>query len=274
MNLIDQIGSTAFIIAAFRAEESKRDIPLFRDDHAQYFLDDEMVEKAREMARIMPTTESMIRYRVRYFGDKISQYIQNDTTQVVLLGGGFDMRVCNYAGQGARFFDVDQSPVLNHKKDVIEQNGIHYPSTFVPCNYIEDDVISVLDQSGFDRMAPTLFIWEGNCMYIPDHLIYGLFDTFQAHIDRFAISFDYVSTSIINHTTGRQELTDLAQLFEDMGSPWITGFDDIHSIEKHSSLRVAENVPMRQLEQSLEPNKPPIDEDLIKTYSVCTIENN
>ena len=270
MNLIDQIGSTAFIIAAFRAEESKMELPLFSDDNAQYFLEEDMVQKAQEMAVIMPSTTSMIRYRVRYFDDKISEYLQTGTSQVVLLGGGFDMRACNYAGQGAQFFDVDQSALLVHKKEVIDKNNIDYPSIFVPCNYIEDDVISALVHSGFDPKAPTLFIWEGNCMYIPDHLIYGLLDTFHQHIDRFAISFDYVSKSIITHETGRQELTDLAQLFEDMGSPWITGFDDIHTIERHTSLKVAENIPMRTLERILEPEKPLIEADIIRTYSVCT----
>lgn len=274
IDMIDHIGSTAFIIAAYRANESNNDHPIFVDDYAQFFLNDDMALKAEEMSNVMPDATDMVRYRVRYFDDKITEHIQDGTSQVVLLGGGFDMRASKYAKPGVQFFDVDQATLLEYKAQIISENNIHYPSTFIHCNYIEDDLISSLKKGGFDSTAATLFIWEGNAMYIPVHLIYSLFSTLKQHVDRFSIAFDYVSTSIINHTTGREELTNLAVMFEENGSPWVTGFDDFQLLESKTGMTISENFNMDDMQKLYEPHKPPFDDEFIGTYSLCTFKSN
>ena len=45
------------------------------------------------------------------------------TRQVVLLGGGFDMRAHHYRDAGATFFEVDQKAVLEFKRTVLAQTG-------------------------------------------------------------------------------------------------------------------------------------------------------
>jgi methyltransferase (TIGR00027 family) len=269
---INQIGSTAFIIAAFRAEESDRENPLFKDDYARYFLNDEMVKKSHEMSSILPDTKELVRYRIKYFNDKITEHIDAGATQIVLLGGGFDMRACKYAKPNVQFFDVDQATVLNFKQNVIEKNNINYPSIFIPCNYIEEDVISLMKKGGFKTEESTLFIWEGNSMYIPEKLIFDLFNTLTKNISRFSIAFDYLTYDILNQDSGKEELDEVAEIFDDLGSPWITGFDNIHIIEENTSLIGSEDVPMTILEKSYEPEKPSTEAELINTYSVCTFE--
>ncbi|MEA1881664.1 MAG: class I SAM-dependent methyltransferase, partial [Candidatus Marinimicrobia bacterium] len=88
---------TAFMIAAFRAEEKKNKNPLFKDSYSKYYVNDEMKKNAENLTAINPESRDMIRYRIRYFDDKISEHIERGTEQIVLLGGGFDMRACKYA---------------------------------------------------------------------------------------------------------------------------------------------------------------------------------
>ena len=106
------------------------------------------------------------RFRTRYFGEFVERGIVAGARQVVLLGGGFDMRAHIYRNPGVVFFEVDQKPVIDFKRTVLAGHGIDQPPSLVG-NYLDIDVPGGLAETSFDLAASTLFVWEGNTMYLP-----------------------------------------------------------------------------------------------------------
>ncbi|MYJ11431.1 MAG: SAM-dependent methyltransferase, partial [Gemmatimonadetes bacterium] len=112
---INEIGATAFVIAAIRALESEKAHPLFNDPHAQWVSDGRARAVGRQLGGVFPPSTTMVRFRTRYFNRFVERGIAAGARQVVLLGGGFDMRAHIHADAGADFFEVDQKAVLEFK---------------------------------------------------------------------------------------------------------------------------------------------------------------
>ena len=157
MTDINEIGATAFVIAAIRAAEPEKPQPLFDDPYARWFSNDRARAVAGQLDVAFPPSTSMVRFRTRYFNRFVERGIAAGAQQVVLLGGGFDMRA--HLFPGARFFEVDQQAVLEFKRATLAENGVAQPPSLF-ANYLEADVPNGLAELGFDPAAPTLLVWE------------------------------------------------------------------------------------------------------------------
>ena len=247
-DIINEIGTTAFIIAGYRSLEKERQNPLFIDDYAHYFVNDKIMKKVDELNSVSPEINDFVRYRIHYFSNKIKEFIANGGEQIVFLGGGFDMKACLHANnKTVKFFDVDQKSVLAFKKAVVEKHSIPYPSNFVPCDYIKDDLINNLKSHGFDCQKITLFIWEGNSMYLPYEVIYSFLNYLKEQLSFFSISLDVLDDRVISCTTGVESATQATIFFANMGAPWITGFRELNSLASKVSLNVKESFLMSNI---------------------------
>ena len=183
---INEIGATAFVIASIRAMEKEQPDPLFSDPYAEWFSNERALGAARQLNEAFPPSTTMVRYRTRYFNDFIERGIAAGARQVVLMGGGFDMRGHLYGNPDVAFFEVDQKAVLEFKRFMLGRHGIEQlPS--VPGNYLEVDVGAGLADIGFDAEAPTLIVWEGNTMYLPPELIMPFLNRLASAIETFRI---------------------------------------------------------------------------------------
>ena len=246
---IDKIGDTAFIIAVYRAEEKDCVESLFIDDYAKYFVNPDVIQKANDFAKVLPEGKEMIRYRIGYFNHVIQDNIDNGVTQIVMLGGGFDMRACYYRRESVQFFDVDQKEVIDFKRSVIAKNNIDYPSKCVACNYITDDVIEGLCQQGFQCDKPSLFVWEGNIHYIPKPEVYTFLSYLKKNISQMQITFDYLFETVVNHQCGIASVDKAVDFFASMGSPWITGFDQLDILGEKTGMKVISDMSMDTVAQ-------------------------
>ena len=118
---INEIGATAFVIASIRALENENLEPLFSDPYAAWFSNERDRGAARQLDVAFPPSTTMVRCRTRYFNRFVERGIAGGARQVVLLGGGFDMRAHRYGGPDAAFFEVDQKTVLEFKRVVLER---------------------------------------------------------------------------------------------------------------------------------------------------------
>ena len=124
---INEIGATAFVIASIRALESEKPHPLFEAPYAEWFSNDRARAAAQQMDAAFAPSTTMVRIRTRYFNRFVERGIGSGARQVVLLGGGFDMRAHHYRDAGAAFFEVDQKAVLEFKRAIVERNGLEQP---------------------------------------------------------------------------------------------------------------------------------------------------
>ncbi len=241
---INDVGATAFVIACFRAREEDRANPLFRDPCAKWFSSDAITEQVGTMEKIIPEIVEIIRYRTCYFNNVVTREIGNGVEQIVNVGAGFDMRPEIFRAEGVTFYDVDQPAVLAYKRGVLEQRGVAtWPA--VPCNYMDVNLPEKLAEAGLDHGKRTLFIWEGNTMYLPCDVIGDFLTQLREGVTSFGIAFDYLSEKVINRTTGIESLTQLADFFEHtMKAPWIYGIDDLDEFARRHGLHTVESGDM------------------------------
>lgn len=236
MSDINEVGSTAFFIACIREKEKEREHPLFNDPYAEWFVNDEIREKVGQVFKVLPAGLELVRYRSCLFDEITRREIDGGMRQVVVLGSGFDMRALLFRTEGVRFCDVDQPAVLAFKRKVLEGRGVT-PSAGIPCNYLQVDLPELLQEAGFDLDAPILFIWEGNTMYLPEELIYGFLGGLRAKLRSFRIAFDFFAKSVIDRTTGDEQVTTTTDAFQNvLNVKWLTGFDGLSLVAERTGL--------------------------------------
>ncbi len=274
---INEIGATAFVIASIRALEPEKPTPLFADPYARWFTNDRARTAAEQMDAAFPPSTTMVRIRTRYFNRFVERGIEDGASQVVLVGGGFDMRAHHYRDRDAAFFEVDQKAVLEFKRATLGRNGIEQPPSLF-ANYLEADIPGGLADIGFDPAAPTLMVWEGNTMYLPPESIMPFLNRLAGAISSFRIAFDYFSVDLqsreFDTEEDRQRLEGVERA---MGASFPTGFPDLTVFETEAPFRVAESGSFAGLAEEYGLGKmvagyPEDWRETLKLYRYCVLE--
>jgi methyltransferase (TIGR00027 family) len=271
MSTIRDVSGTAFVVAEYRAEENSEVTPLYQDPVVGLFLSHASRQAAERIASRFPTVKDMVKTRTRYFDDMLEAQIAAGIGQVVILGSGLDTRAVRKRSAGVRYFEIDDPETMELKRRCYADACIDASVTLIPGNYVTDGVIDLLRSHGFDFEVPTYLIWEGNVMYMPlandKHTMLEL----KQHLNRFWLSFDYLSESVVTKTTGDTSLTILVESFEAIGAPWLSGIDDIYSLARELGLYVVENFTTGELYRKYRGwlSSSPVSQH----YSICTLES-
>jgi hypothetical protein len=161
------VSTTAVGVAAVRAAEAARPVPLFVDPLAPVFVRaaqtfwtvdrDEPADRRRVGALIF-----WIRVRTRFLDDVIARASADGCRQFVVLGAGLDARAFRLPlPPDARFFEVDLPGVLEFKERVVRDNNFTpaCERIVVPTD-LAGDWTEDLDRAGFDP-APRTWLAEG-----------------------------------------------------------------------------------------------------------------
>ncbi len=244
---INEVGTTAFVIACFRAMEKDQPRPLFEDPYADWFVTDQAMGMARQLATAVPESASMIRFRTRFFNRFVQRGIANGAGQVVSLGAGLDMRAHLFAAPGVTHYEVDQGAVVGYKHEVLRRRGLA-PCPSVPHNYLEVDLPAKLAEAGFDPDIPTVIVWEGNTMYLPTHTIFPFLRRLCEGIPSFRIAFDYFAADLRERVfENERDLARLEAVERAMGASFPTGFADLAVFEAETPLKVVADGPIGDL---------------------------
>ena len=274
---INEIGATAFVIASIRALEPEQQHQLFSDPYAEWFSNDRARAAARQLDAAFPPSTTMVRFRTRYFGRFIERGVAAGARQVVLLGGGFDMRAHIYRNPDVSFFEVDQKAVLEFKRAVLARHGIDQPPSLFG-NYLDIDVPGSLAEIGFDLAAPTLIVWEGNTMYLPPKSIMPFLNRLADAMSSFRIAFDYFALDMQNREFETEDDRRRIEGVERaMGASFPTGFADLTVFEENAPFKVAESGSFSGLaeEYGLSDMVAGYSEDwreTLKLYRYCVLE--
>ena len=238
--------ATAFVIASIRALENENPEPLFSDPYAAWFSNERARGAARQLDVAFPPSTTMVRFRTRYFNRFVEYGIAGGARQVVLLGGGFDMRAHRYGGSDAAFFEVDQKTVLEFKRVVLERGGLAQPPSLLT-NYLEADVPGGLAEFCFDPHAPTLIMWEGNTMYLPPESIMPFLNRLADAMSSFRMAFDYFALDLQNRESAdpedRRRLENMERAME--RPPWTWWSERRPRCLMHSGPRAARRLQRR-----------------------------
>jgi methyltransferase (TIGR00027 family) len=135
-----------------------------------------LVEPGTEDIRDLVTSRTV-------YIDSIVTRALGSVHQVVLMGAGYDTRAYgNLASAGREFFELDQQATQDLKKNSLEEAGVSAERvTFVSVDFREDDVFEKLRSNGYDGSKPTLFLWEGVTLYLPEVAVRQTLRDIKAH---------------------------------------------------------------------------------------------
>ncbi len=172
---------SAEIIAAMRALESRRPehLRICYDPYARHLIRSRFRKVAQTklftkllywfVERKGPGLPAGIAARTRYIDDIVKQEVTNGAKQVVIMGAGLDMRAFRLEElKDISVFEVDFPATQQLKQRKLK--AIELPErkhlTYVPIDFMKDELSDVLAKSGYDHSIKTLFIWEGVTMYL------------------------------------------------------------------------------------------------------------
>jgi methyltransferase (TIGR00027 family) len=169
----DRASRTAQHNALFRALERRLPRPLFDDPWARRFLRGRYrlagALPARAVARLIdrrwPGPRAAVCVRTRYFDDAVRAQCAAGLDQLVILGAGFDSRPYRLPGlERVRVFEVDHPATQARKRATVGTSPGHV--TYVPVDFLRDDLAAALAGAGCRPGLRTLVLWEGVTNYL------------------------------------------------------------------------------------------------------------
>jgi len=163
---------TAQRVAMRRAAHQLFDDPrVFEDPLAIPILGEEPAARLRSGDRETGGSRHIRAFmaaRSRYAEDELTAAIARGATQYVVLGAGLDTYAYRSAHSRLRVFEVDHPATQSWKRRQLESAGIAIPSslTFVPTDFEEQSLGSVLESSGFQPRKISFFSWLGVTPYL------------------------------------------------------------------------------------------------------------
>lgn len=270
---IKNVSATAFTTAEFRAEENHASEPLYRDEIVPLFLNSESKQVAAQVAHSFPPIKEMVKLRTRYFDEVLAQHLTQGYQQVVILGSGLDTRAVRMATPNVRYFEIDQAATLHLKAERLAAHSITVEVTYIPGDYVKDDLAALLKNNYFDFQLPTYFLWEDKVTYLKRADIIAVLDTIRNHVQHFQLSTDYMTHQVTTKTTGYTELDKHIKQLKQQSAPWITGFKNIANFARGLGLDAVEICSAVQLRDRYRPQMP-LPSPIFEFYFVCTIAHS
>ena len=140
--------------------------------------------------------------RTRFVDERVLAAISAGTSQVVIVGAGYDDRALRFRSPGVRFFELDHPATQADKARRLRSLRAAKPGsggpTLAPADFRDDDVAGVLEASGHDAGQPTLFICEGLLVYLDRPTCVRLFGALRAR----AAAGSELAVSLATHREG------------------------------------------------------------------------
>jgi methyltransferase (TIGR00027 family) len=145
---------------------------IFLPAHYKFFL---RFKKIREntknkLAGFMPGLSEYIIARTAFFDGLFMNSLKSKIPQIVLLGAGYDSRAYRFAksNRGTKIYELDAIPTQNRKIRCLKAAHVSIPVEiqYVPINFVNESLSSVLEKAGYRNQERTLFLLEGVSYYL------------------------------------------------------------------------------------------------------------
>ncbi len=207
----EQHSDTAMVAAAFRAVAHREfaNSIFGSDDLARHFIPpfQKFLIKFKTIRNLgikrhnkyTPGGFAYVVARTAFFDRIFVEAVKSGTTQIVLVGAGYDTRAYRYANLCAdcKVIELDIETTQARKKHCLERAGIAIPGniTFAPINFNRDSLSNILLNAGYDASEKTLFLWEGVSMYLEKEAVNAMLQFVSAcRHQESLIVFDYIAS--------------------------------------------------------------------------------
>lgn len=267
----EQEPSETALFAALRrtiAHKEYKNKKFGPDNLAEYFLPFQLrfflkFNRIRENTKerlngFLPGLNEYMIARTAHFDTLFLDALTSDTPQIVLLGAGYDSRAYRFAKliQSTKIFELDMAPTQGRKKSCIKKAKIPVPQqvAFVPINFNQESLKSVLENAGYQKHLKTLFVWEGVSYYLDADSVETTLDFVgQSSPPESLIGFDYtvpLTEATREKYYGAQEF---AQTMEARHASEALTFSiadaDLDDFVEQRSLQLVEHLDHREIER-------------------------
>lgn len=216
------VADTGVLVAAIRAEETRRADRLFEDpfahklagEHGQRMLADAVAASGDKS-----TLQIVVRTR---FWDEALLHAVPPVKQVVILAAGLDARAYRLAWpQDTTVFELDQPAVIEAKADALAGDEPRCRRVALGVDLTEDWT-ETLRVNGFDPEAPTVWLMEGLLPYLDEsavHTLFGRVDALSAPGS--VLLYDIVGKVLLDGVM----LSAVREQMSRSGAPWLFGTD-------------------------------------------------
>ncbi|SHH50690.1 class I SAM-dependent methyltransferase [Streptomyces sp. 3214.6] len=225
---------TALLTAALRAAETSRADRLYTDPYAAGLAGDAGWALLAELAAAtgrrpgdqdVPSTPDFNAIRTRFLDDHLRHLThERGVRQVVLAPAGLDTRVFRLRWPaGTRWFEIDRPALLGHKRQRLAEATPRADLHTVAADLTGPDWEKTLRESGYDPTRPSVWVLEGLLYYLPQDEVHRLLTRIAACCAPGSeIAADLVNTTALT----LPDMKPLLSVFEDWGTPWVSGSDE------------------------------------------------
>ncbi len=218
------VSYTAQWMAAARALESEREDALYTDPFARDLAEPrgfELIDRYRG-GGLLP----FISIRTRFLDDAIASALADGgIQQVVLIAAGMDTRAFRLEWpEDVEVFEVDHAPLIEEKRRRLDRLGARPAASRHEVGAdLTGPWLPELEEAGFDRRRPTLWVAEALTFFLTEEQATGLLRLLaSASAPGSRLALDVLGRSLLRSPFSKPFLTVLA---ED-GTPWIFGTDE------------------------------------------------
>jgi methyltransferase (TIGR00027 family) len=219
---MNPVAITGLLVAAIRAEETKREDRLFEDPFAEALAGPEG-RAALARHRAVGPSIPIIEVRTRWYDEALARAAAGGVRQFVILAAGMDARAYRLSWPaGTRVFEVDQPDVIAEKARALSHATAKCERVAIGSNLAEDWPQRLTAQ-GFDRNARTAWLVEGLLQYLERAGVEALFARIDAlSAPKSVALYDVVGQSLLD----APQLAPMLQAMQELGAPWRFGSDD------------------------------------------------
>jgi methyltransferase (TIGR00027 family) len=272
-------SQTAFGVAFARAVEASEPegVRILEDPYAIEFVRDAaggpfasrpMFAFARYVIGVvMPGMIEFVAIRGRYSDEVVTREARAGAEQYVILGAGFDTAALRLraALPELEIFEVDHPATQAVKLKTlarIDPEG-RARVRFVPVDFERDDLVSRLEEAGFDAGRRSVVTWMGVSYYLTEEAIAATLDRLARLLaPGSALAFDYVPPSVVDGTARHRAARIGTWRAARSGEPFLFGIElpELDALlARHGFVRVEHLTPDEMVARYATPRRRMID---------------
>ncbi|WP_285031886.1 SAM-dependent methyltransferase [Mycolicibacterium sp. lyk4-40-TYG-92] len=234
------VANTGLLVAAIRADESRRPDRLFTDPFADRLAGEtgrRLLAEALAEAGDRPTRQIVVRTR---FWDEALLRAAQSARQVVILAAGMDARAFRLPWpDGTTVYELDQPEVISAKAAALDGEEPLCTRVAVGVD-LTGDWTETLRSNGFADRQPTVWLIEGLLQYLDEAAVATVFERVDAlSAGGSVLLYDVVGKTLLD----AQLLAAVRQSMARNGAPWLFGTDQPGELaERHGWSAVVTDV--------------------------------
>jgi methyltransferase (TIGR00027 family) len=216
------VADTGILVAAIRAEETRRSDRLFTDPFAQKLAGESGQRMlAESVAATGDKSTLQIVVRTRFWDEALLDAVP-PITQVVILAAGLDARAYRLPWpDGTTVLELDQPAVIAAKAEALAGDEPRCRRVAIGVD-LTTDWTDTLRANGFDPDVPSVWLMEGLLQYLDEDAVRTLFERVDALSPPGSVLlYDIVGKTLLDSVM----IAAVRERMARNGAPWLFGTD-------------------------------------------------